>query len=94
MCLHSPESQLCPRLHQKKSGQQVKGGDPASLLCICETSPGVLHPNAESSVQGRQESVGLCPEKDHINDPKNGIPLLRGQAERAGDVQPGEEKAP
>ena len=29
---HSPESQLYPGLHQKKCGQQVKGGDSAPLL--------------------------------------------------------------
>ncbi|KAJ7400723.1 hypothetical protein BTVI_102967 [Pitangus sulphuratus] len=32
MCPWIPESQLCPRLHQKKHGQQIKGGDSASLL--------------------------------------------------------------
>jgi len=28
------------------------------------------------------------------NYPRDGTPLLRGQAERAGAVHPGEEKAP
>lgn len=29
----SPERQLCPGLHQKKSGQQDYGGDSPLLLC-------------------------------------------------------------
>ncbi|GAB0181904.1 cAMP-dependent protein kinase inhibitor alpha [Grus japonensis] len=32
VCTHSPESQLCPGLHQKKCDQQVEGGDSAPLL--------------------------------------------------------------
>ena len=47
----------------------------------------------KSSVQERCGSVEVCPEKGHKNDPRNGTPLLRGEAERAGDVQPGEEEA-
>ena len=30
----------------------------------------------------------------HEDDQRAGVPLLRGQAEGAGAVQPGEEKAP
>ena len=30
----------------------------------------------------------------HKDDPRAGAPLLRGQAEGVGAVQPGEEKAP
>jgi len=47
MCPCSPENQLYPGLHQKKQGQQGKGGHPASLLCPGETSPGALCPNVE-----------------------------------------------
>jgi len=35
----------------------------------------------------------LHPEEGHKNDPRDGTPLLLGQAERAGAVQPGEGKA-
>jgi len=45
----------------------------------------------ESSVQERHGSVGAHPEEGHKNDPRDGTPLLRGQAERAEAVQPREE---
>ena len=77
--VHEPALRLCspvslpyPGLHQKKHGQQVKGGDPVPLLCTGETSPGVLHPDAESSVQERHRPVGVLPEEGH----KNGASLL------------------
>jgi len=74
-------------------GQQVEGGDLAPLLCTDETSPGVLHPDVESSVQERHGPVGVHPEESHKNDLRDRTPLLGGQVERAGAVQPGEEKA-
>ena len=58
-----------------------------------ETSPGVLNPDVESSVQERHGPVGACPEEGQRNDPTDGTPLLWGQAERVGVVQPGKEKA-
>ena len=88
------ECQLYPGLHQKQRGQQGEGGDPASLLCTGQASPEVLHPDVESSVQERCGPVKARPKEDHRNDPRGGAPLLRGQAERAGDVQPEKEKAP
>ena len=59
----------------------------------CESSPGVLHLDLESSVQERHGSIGACPEEGHRNDARGGTPPLQGQAERAGAVQPGGEKA-
>ena len=47
----------------------------------------------ESSAEERHELVGARPEEGHKNDPKAGTPLLQGRDERAGAVQPGEEKA-
>ena len=78
---------------QKKHAQQSEEGDPAPLLCAAKTSPGVLHPDVESSVQQRYVAVGLHPEEGHKNAPRYGTTLLRAQAERAGAVQPGEVKA-
>ena len=46
-------------------------------LCSGETSPGVLHPDVESSVQERHGPVGACPEEGHKNDPRDGKPLMR-----------------
>jgi len=66
----------------------------ATLLCAGETSPGVMHPDVEYSVQKGHGAVGVCPEEGHKNDPRDGTPPLQGQAERAGTVHPGDEKAP
>ena len=52
-----------------------------------------LHPDVESSVQESHEPVGVHPEEGHKNDPRDGTPLQRRQAERAGAVQHREEKA-
>ena len=76
MCPYSPESQPYPGLHQKQCGQQGEGGDPAPLLCADEDSPGVLHPDVESSVQERCGPVGVCPEKCSNNDPRDGTTPL------------------
>ncbi|KAK4827360.1 hypothetical protein QYF61_017285 [Mycteria americana] len=71
----------------------VEGGDSAPLLCSGETPPAVLRPALEPSAQQGHGAVGAGPEEGHENDPRAGAPLLRGQAERVGVVQPGEEKA-
>ena len=49
----SKESQPYPGLCEKKRGQQVKGNDPSLIFCVGEASPGILHPDVESSVQER-----------------------------------------
>ena len=58
----SPESQSYPRPHQKKHGQQVNGGDSATLLCSGESVPQVLCPALEPSAQERYGPVGAGPE--------------------------------
>ena len=66
-------------------------GGPVPLLCAGETSPGVLHPAVESSVQERCGPVGVCTEESLKNDPEvKHLPPLRGQTGRGGAVQPGE----
>ena len=72
VCPHSPDSQLYPGLHQKQCGWQVKGSDPAPLLCAGEASPGILCPEVESSVQESCGPVAVHPEEDHKNDPRDG----------------------
>ena len=44
-------------------GQQVKGGDSATLLCSGETPPGVLHTALQPSAQEGQVPVGAGPEQ-------------------------------
>ena len=80
-------SQQCAPMAQKPNcilgciKRSIKRGDPALLLCTGEASPGVLHPDVESSVQERDRLVGVCPEEGHKNDQRYGTPLLQEQAE-------------
>jgi len=60
-----PEGQLCPRLHQKRDGQQEEGGDCCCLLCPHEGSSGVLHSGLGRSAQERHGAVGAGPEDGH-----------------------------
>lgn len=57
----SPESCLCPGLHQK----QDKGFDSAPLLCLWETPPGALHLALERPTQEGCRFVGVSPEESH-----------------------------
>lgn len=47
----------------------------------------------DSSIQKRHGAVGPQPEKGYKNYQRSGTPLLGGQAERAGALELGEEKA-
>ena len=82
-----------PGLHQEKRDQQVERGDSVPLLCSRETPAGVLRPALEPSAQEGNGAVGADPEEGHKDDLRAGPPLLWGQAERVGIVQPGEEKS-
>ena len=84
MCLLSPESQPYPELHQKKQGQQGEEGDSASLLCSGETSPGVLYPDVESSVQERHGPAGACSEEGHKSNPSNGTAPCKDRLRELG----------
>jgi len=76
MCTHSPEGQLYSGLHQKKNGQQVKGGDSAPLLCSGETSSAVLCPALKPSAQEGHGPAGVGPEEGHKTELRAGAPLL------------------
>ena len=52
-----------------------------------------MHPDEESSGEERRGPVRAHPDEGHKTDPRDGTVLLRGQAEKAEAVQPGEEKA-
>ena len=57
------------------------------LLYSGETSPGVLHPDAESSVEEKCGPAQVHPEEGHKNDPRDGTPLLQGQTERVFSLE-------
>ena len=60
----------------KEARLEVKGGDPAPLLCTGEILPGVLHPDVESSVQWRCGPVRARSEEGYKNDLSDGTPPL------------------
>ena len=68
VCTCSPECQLYPGLHQEKRDQLAEGGDSASLLCSCETPPGVLCPVLGPPTQEGHGTVGAGPKEGHKND--------------------------
>jgi len=62
-CPHSPDSQLHPGVHQKKCGQQVRGGDPAPLLCA-------VRPHLEYCIQmySPQYRIDIDPELTNLKE--------------------------
>ena len=65
--------------HPNPAGQ---GGD--LFLRFGETSPGMLHPHMESSVQEIHGPVGVPPEECHHDSLRDGTASLQGQAESWG----------
>ena len=56
----------------------------ATLLCAGETSPGVMHPDVEYSVQKGHGAVGVCPEEGHRNDSQDGTPPCEDRLRELG----------
>ena len=73
--------------------QQVKGGGPSPLLSTGGATLGLWSPVLGSPVQERYELTGASPVKGTEDDEGTGASLKWGKAERAGTVQPGDEKA-
>ena len=73
MCACGLEGQLCSGLHQKRGGQQGKGGDcpPHEILFR------VLCPNLRPTVQGACGAVGGDPEKGHKDEQRAGANMNR-----------------
>lgn len=72
--------------------QQVEGDDPCVIFSTGEATPGTLCPVLGFPVQESHGQVGESPTKGHEDDEGTGASLLRGKAERAGTVRPGERR--
>ena len=62
-CVLEPRTPPCAGLHQKERDQQVKGGDPAPLLCSGETPLAALCAVLVSSAYEGHGAVGASPEE-------------------------------
>lgn len=80
---------LASGVHQEKCCQQDKGDDPALLLSLGEASPGVLCPALGSPLKEGHGAPATSPAESYEDD--QGASLIRGEAERAGSDQLGED---
>ena len=89
-CARGPQSRLCPGLRRKKRGRQVEdgAGSSSALPRPCLESRSRLW-----DLRDKKEGHGPVragPEEAVKTIPRAGTPLLWGQAERVGLLQPGE----
>ena len=63
------------------------------VLCPSKVSSRVLRPGLEPPAQERQRAGGEGSEEGQKDDQRAGASPLQRQAEGAGHIQPGEEKA-
>lgn len=69
----------CDKERQCQPGcicQQVKEGNPYSLLSTDEARPGVLNPVLGFPVQEKYRHTGSSPKKDHEGSKGNGVPFM------------------
>ena len=83
-CIHNPESQLCPGLHQKQRGQQIKGGYSAPSIPLWWDLTWSPLSNSGVLSTGKTWTHWSSPEEGHKIDQRGETLPLWGKAETVG----------